>query len=164
MTTNHINDRIQEYIDGKLSHAEETTIHKHIATCTQCAGELADMETLVRNIRRMKEGSTLPEGFCEETDLLLRAAMLQGRRNGHGRTTPVIPITPRMTWYLAAAAVVLIAALCTIFIPRTAAPPVTTADNTVLQPTPSPSHPQSEQTPVTKSESPDRPLAEVQER
>jgi Ca-activated chloride channel family protein len=114
MNNEHILDRIHEYIDGELAPEEESMVRKHIASCTDCAKEVAEIEKLLGQFRALPNEAKLPDGFLDEADAALRESMLHSRRNGtvaEPKAANVIPLFSRIRWYYAAAAMLLVAGI-----------------------------------------------------
>jgi len=93
-------DRLSEYLDGDLSHAERTALEAHLAVCPECGGVLGELRAVVATARSLPE---LPPAH----DLWPAVAE---------RTRDVVPFRPRLAralpgWVRYAAAAAVFAAL-----------------------------------------------------
>lgn len=100
--TTHCTDRLSEYLDGDLPPAERDRVAAHLAACGECAGALADLQTVVGHAH------ALPPERPPAGDPWPGVAARIGARPSRGSLLPwrVTLSLPQ----LAAAAVVLVAA------------------------------------------------------
>ena len=100
-------ERIEAYIDGELTPAEQGRLEAHVATCAACAAELEDARRLVGALR------ALPAFTCPDVaSQALQTRIRQARRTAAKR------------WYapLAAAAVLVLIAGYHLFDPEPVPP------------------------------------------
>jgi anti-sigma factor RsiW len=57
------NDRLQELLDGELAPAERAAVEAHVATCTTCQEQLADLRVLDGALRDAAPKISLDENF-----------------------------------------------------------------------------------------------------
>ncbi|HET7791039.1 MAG TPA: zf-HC2 domain-containing protein [Gemmatimonadales bacterium] len=53
--TDHITERLSEYLDGTLSTAERSGVEAHLAACGECRGVLAELEQVVARARALPD-------------------------------------------------------------------------------------------------------------
>ena len=104
-------ERIEAYIDGELTPAEQTRLEAHAATCAACAAELEDARRLVGALR------TLPSLTCPDAvSQALQTRIRQARRQR------LHVAVRRWGWAYAAAAVLALIAGYHLFDPEPVPP------------------------------------------
>lgn len=69
-------ERIEAYIDGELTPAEQTRLEAHAATCAACAAELEDARRLVGALRTLPS-LTCPDAVSQALQTRIRQACRQ---------------------------------------------------------------------------------------
>ncbi len=112
MTCTEMDLRLDAWLDGDLADAERTEVEGHLAECAACAALHADLVALRNRARATPREIPPPPAVWEAVERLTardsRLATRESRRS------------PRSPWYLAAAAVLLVAlsSLATVLVVR----------------------------------------------
>lgn len=53
MNTNHVTDRLSDFLDGNLDGAERSEVEEHLNGCATCLGVLRDLESVVAKARAL---------------------------------------------------------------------------------------------------------------
>lgn len=79
MSTEHVKERLSEYIDGLLPDEEKRRIEEHLASCSECAGALGELKKTVSLLRDLDEVEP-PAWFTQK--VMTRVKEEAGSREG----------------------------------------------------------------------------------
>jgi hypothetical protein len=95
-------DLLQEYAIGEIAEADRGPVETHIAGCSLCRLEVADLRRLARDLSSIPE----PEFPLDLEEVLVRAAIQAGRAQQPVRATSLRPAGLRRSWTLVLAGAV----------------------------------------------------------
>lgn len=98
MTANrHVNDRLDEWLDGRLSAAEESEVDRHLEACDSCRAEAAALRAVQAAVAVSDDDVELPAGLEDRIRGMLDAedAAARERVRSPGAAVEQAPDAPR---------------------------------------------------------------------
>src|SRR5258706_13171103 len=68
MKTQHIHDRLSEYIDGSMNSRDQHMVRVHLVSCEMCRKEYESLRALVQEVHELPTKFQLPETFFLNVD------------------------------------------------------------------------------------------------
>src|SRR6187402_150214 len=102
MMPRHVERRLTAYLHGELPHGESRRVGEHLLSCPRCRACYDD----VREVVTLAEQLQLVEAPDSLWDEIEREVSARAARSSE--ETPAAPRAPRVAWWLAAAAAVVL--------------------------------------------------------